>query len=95
LCTVTSLMLIRRSFPISRSAGPRIRAPIRRKNGVFDTSRTVMLLIVMSSSSPPSTVSSARPRQRSKIMFEIAMLRKPPLDSVPNLIRPVGPSVTS
>jgi hypothetical protein len=81
-------MLTRRSLPIASPAGPRIRAPSRKKNGIW-TWRMVMLLIVTSSSSPPSTVSSASPRQYSKTMLEMAMLRNPPLDSVPNLIRPV------
>ena len=45
---------------------------------------------VMSSQTAPSTVSSAKPRQLSKTQFEMVMFLKPPLDSVPNLIRPMG-----
>ena len=35
---------------------------------------------------------SARPRERWNTTFEIVMFLNPPFDSVPNLIRPVGPS---
>src|SRR6266545_2941555 len=94
LCAMTSLMLTRRSAPTGTPAGPRIRAPSRMKIGIWQL-RMVMLLIVTSSSSPPSTVSSARPRQNSKTTLEMAMLRNPPLDSVPNLIRPVRPNVAA
>src|SRR4051812_36522850 len=52
--------------------------------------RIVMLSIVTSSSSAPSTDSSARPQQYSNTQFEIVMFLNPPLDSVPNLIRPVA-----
>lgn len=90
LCAITSLMLTRRRAPTGTPAGPRIRAPSRKKNGIC-TLRMVMLLMVTSSSRPPSTVSRASPRQYSKMTLEIAMLRNPPLDSVPNLIRPVRP----
>src|ERR1700722_3444367 len=54
--------------------------------------RMVILLTATSSSGPPSTVSSASPRQLSKTQLLILIFLKPPLDSVPNLIRPVGPS---
>jgi len=49
------------------------------------------LVIVMSSMNPPSTLSRARPRLYSNTQFEIVTFRKPPLDSVPYLMRPVGP----
>ena len=61
------------------------------KIGIW-TLRMVRLLIVTSSSQPPSTVSSASPRQYSKMTLEIAILRNPPFDSVPNLTRPVRPN---
>ena len=41
---------------------------------------------------PPSTVSNARPRLWSNTQSVIAMRLKPPLDPVPNLMRPVGPA---
>ena len=37
----------------------------------------------------PSTVSSAKPRQPSNTQLEMVMFLKPPLDSVPHLMRPV------
>ena len=45
--------------------------------------------MVMFSMMPPSTSSSARPRQPRKVQLATVTLRKPPLASVPNLIRPV------
>ena len=44
----------------------------------------------MSSTSAPSSDSRANPWQLSKTQLEMAMLRKPPLDSVPSLMRPVA-----
>src|SRR5213076_3264955 len=83
-------MLTRLNAPIGVPCGPRIRLPSLRKKGELLMSRIVMLLIVTSSSNPPSTVSSASPRQYSKTQFEIVIFLNPPLDSVPNLMRPVG-----
>ena len=57
--------------------------------GAVMMSRMVMLVMLMSSSNAPSTDSSASPWQPSKTQLEIAMLRKPPFDSVPHLMRPV------
>ena len=51
-------------------------------------SRIVMLLMETSSSDPPSTSSSASPWQKSKTQLEMVMFLNPPLDSVPNLMRP-------
>ena len=51
-------------------------------------SRIVMLLIVTSSRFAPSTVSSARPWLPSNVQLVIVMFLKPPLLSVPNLMRP-------
>jgi hypothetical protein len=82
----------RRSVPTGVPAGPRIRLASRRKNGALDTSRIVTFETVTSSSAAPSTVSSARPRERVNTMFEIVMFLNPPFDSVPSLMRPVGPS---
>ncbi len=70
-------------------SGLRMRAPRRRKIGALTIFLMVILLITMSSRWPPSTVSSASPRQCSKIQLVRTMLRKPPLLSVPNLMRPV------
>ena len=84
------LISTRRSVPIAASFGPRIREPSRRNIGACVMSRIVMLLNVMSSTIAPSTVSSAKPRQLSKTQFEMVMLRKPPFDSVPHLMRPVA-----
>src|SRR5580658_1196686 len=47
------------------------------------------LLIVMFSMIPPSTSSSAKPRQLRNVQLLTEQLRKPPVASVPNLIRPV------
>ena len=44
---------------------------------------------VMSSTIAPSTDSSAKPWQLSKTQLEMVMFLKPPLDSVPSLMRPV------
>jgi hypothetical protein len=51
----------------------------------------MMFDTVTSSSDAPSTVSSASPRDRWNTMFEIAMLRNAPVDSVLSLMFPVGP----
>src|SRR5579871_6830779 len=48
-----------------------------------------MLLMLMFSRTPPSTSSSARPRHDRHTQFATVTLRKPPLASVPNLIRPL------
>ena len=58
--------------------------------GVLVQSRMVTPVKVISSSKAPSTLSSANPRQPSKTQFEIVMFLKPPFDSVPHLMRPVG-----
>ena len=87
-----SRLLMRMRFRVPTlvvSLGPRRRAPRRMKIGPETRSRMVMLVMVMSSSSAPSTVSSAKPWQPSKTQFEMVMLMKPPLDSVPHLMRPV------
>ena len=89
LRTTTLLMLTRRIAPTGGSSGPRRRLPRRMKIGELQTSRMVMLEIVTSSMIAPSTLSIARPRQSSKTQLEIVMFLKPPLDSVPNLMRPV------
>ncbi len=73
-------------------AGPRARLPMRRKIDALQMLRIAMFVIVTFSIVPPSTVSSASPRLRSKTQLAIVMFLKPPSDSVPNLIRPVGPS---
>src|SRR5215469_6854290 len=52
-------------------------------------SRIVRPVKVTSSRRPPSTLSRAIPLQPSNTQFETVMFLKPPLDSVPNLIRPV------
>ena len=52
-------------------------------------SRIVMFDIAMSSTMAPSAVSRAMPFEPSMTQFEIEMLRKPPLDSVPHLMRPL------
>jgi len=85
-------METRRSAPTGVPAGPRIRLASRRKIGAFDTSRIVTFDTVTSSSVAPSTVSSASPRERTNTTFEMVMLRNAPFDSVPSLMRPVGPS---
>ena len=48
------------------------------------------LFTVTSSMIPPSTLSIASPLQWSNTQLVMAIRRKPPLDSVPNLMRPVG-----
>src|SRR3954453_24216448 len=86
----TLLMMTRRSVPtLVESSGPRRREPRRMKIGELPMSRMVMLVIATSSSNAPSTDSNASPRQYEKVQLEIVMFLKPPLDSVPNLIRPV------
>ncbi len=52
--------------------------------------RIAMLLKTMSSTMAPSAVSSAKPLQLSKTQFDMVMLRNPPFDSVPHLMRPVA-----
>ena len=79
----------RRMVPTPVPSGPRIRAPKRKKNGGLNRSRMVMFVMLTSSSSAPSTDSSANPWQPSNTQFAIVMFLKPPLDSVPNLMRPV------
>src|SRR5580698_8697385 len=83
-------MITRFSMPTGTPAGPRIRLPRRRNNGVLVQSRIVTPVKVISSRSAPSTLSSAKPRQPSKTQLEMVMFLKPPFDSVPHLIRPVG-----
>ena len=85
-------MLTRRIDPTAVPSGARIRLPSRRKIGALEISRIVIFEIAMSSMCAPSTDSSARPRDRSKTTFEIVIFRKSPSDSVPILMRPVGPS---
>ena len=87
--TLMSLIRIRFMVPMGVPSGLRIRAPRRRKIGALTIFLMVILLITMSSRWPPSTVSSASPRQCSKIQLVRTMLRKPPLLSVPSLMRPV------
>src|SRR6185312_6259356 len=70
--------------------GPRILDPSRKNKGECTTPRIVMLVIAMSSTCAPSTVSSAKPRQLSKMQLEIVIFLQPPLDSVPHLILPIG-----
>ena len=84
------LMITRRMTPTGTPSGPRMRLPSRMKMGEFETSRMLMLVMVTSSSNPPSTDSRARPRQKSNTQLETVMFLNPPLDSVPNLMRPVG-----
>ena len=85
------LMITRFSVPIGLPSGARMRLPNRMKMGALMMSRIEMLVTVMSSSMAPSTVSSASPWHPSNTQFEMVMLRKPPSDSVPNLMRPVPP----
>src|SRR5579883_642667 len=59
------------------------------EEGALVISRIVILDMATSSSRAPSTVSSARPWHPSNTQLEIVILRKPPFDSVPNLMRPV------
>src|SRR5438105_14046143 len=84
-------MLTRRIVPTSAGFGRLSRFPSRKKNGDCETCRIVILLIVTSSSTPPSTLIHANPWQLTNTQFEIAILRNPPTDSVPSLIRPIGP----
>src|SRR5437667_12844028 len=86
----TLLMRTRFRLPTEISLGPRIRVPSRKNIGEFRISRMVTPVNVMSSHTAPSTVSSANPRQLSKTQFEMVMFLKPPFDSVPHLILPVG-----
>jgi hypothetical protein len=86
---VMLLISTRLSLPIGNTVGPRMRAPRRKKIGALRMSRMVIPTTVMSSMIPPSTVSSARPRQLSKMQLLMAMFLNPPFDSVPNLMRPV------
>ena len=81
-------MITRFSVPTGVPCGARMRLPSRMKIGALTMSRIEMLVMVTSSSSAPSTDSSASPWQPSKTQLEIVMLRKPPFDSVPNLMRP-------
>ena len=90
--TTRLLMLTRRIDPTAVPSGARIRLPSRMKIGALEISRIVIFEIAMSSMCAPSTDSSARPRDRSKTTFEIVIFRKSPSDSVPILMRPVGPS---
>src|ERR1039458_7515041 len=90
-CRRRLLMLTRLTVPIGVPSGARMRLPRRMKIGALDTSRMVMFETVTSSVCAPSTLSSASPREVSNTMLEMAILRKSPSDSVPILIRPVGP----
>src|ERR1700753_4232803 len=45
----------------------------------------IMILSII----PPSTSSKARPLQLRKVQLVTTQLRKPPFDSVPNLMRPL------
>ena len=83
------LRITRRITPGLASRGPLIRVPRRKNSGALRMSRMVMPVKVMSSTIAPSSVSSAKPWQLSKTQLEMVMLRKPPFDSVPNLMRPV------
>ena len=87
----TLLMRTRLITPGGGLFGPRARRPRRTKIGALTMSRIVMLVIATSSISAPSTLSIARPRLYSNTQFEIVTFLKPPLLSVPNLMRPVGP----
>ncbi len=85
----TLLMMMRFMLPTTVCGlGPRRRAPRRRKNGAR-TLRMAMPVKVMSSTMAPSTDSSAKPWQLSKTQLEMVMFLKPPLVSVPSLMRPV------
>jgi hypothetical protein len=87
-------MLTRRTEPTGVPSGAfsRMRLPSRMKMGAFETSLMVMLETAMSSICAPSTLSIARPRERSNTALEIVMFLKSPPLSVPILMRPVGPS---
>ena len=61
------------------------------KIGLLPHSRIVRLATAIPSMLPPSTASNARPRQWSKTQLAIVMFLNPPEDSVPHLMRPVGP----
>src|ERR1700731_2692557 len=82
--------MIRFSVPTGTPDGPRIRRPRRKNIGVLAQSLIVTPVKVMSSRIAPSTVSNAKPRQPSNTQLEIVMFLKPPFDSVPHLMRPVG-----
>src|SRR5581483_9762149 len=71
------------------NARRRILAPSRTKIGASTVSRMLIFVHVTSSITAPSTLSMLNPRQPSKTQLETVMFLKPPLDSVPNLIRPV------
>ena len=88
-------MITRRNVPTATPSGPRMRLPRRRKIGALMMSRIEMLVTVTSSRIAPSTDSSANPWQPSKTQLEMVMLRNPPFDSVPNLMRPVCGTRTS
>ena len=66
------------AFP-ARPAGNRVLGLV----GSSNTSYYVLYATV-------STDSRARPRQKSNTQLETVMFLNPPLDSVPNLMRPVG-----
>lgn len=51
--------------------------------------------MLMFSMMPPSTSSKANPLQLRKVQLAMVTLRKPPVDSVPNLIRPIPPRLGS
>src|SRR5579885_60220 len=80
---------IRRTVQKRRvSFGFRLRRFRRRKSGASTISRIVLPVMLMSSSKAPSELSSEIPLHPSMTFPEIVMLRNPPLDSVPHLIRP-------
>ena len=89
------LKITRRNAPTAIPRGPRKRAPRRKKIGEPLMSRMVMLLNDTSSSNAPSTLSKAIPLHPSKTQLLTVMFLNPPLDSVPNLTRPVRGTRTS